>query len=66
MAINDEMEKLHQAEEWLIPGHRYSLYAWEHVVWVLQNCTDRRLLAEAERIIVTKVDVTLYHQIMAC
>ena len=59
MALNDEMEKLHQAEEWLTPGHRYSLYAWEHICWVLDTVTDSRLRAEAERIAL-KVDGSTY------
>lgn len=62
MSLNDELEKLHQAEEWLVVGHRYSLYAWEHVCWVLENATDRKVHAEAERI-AAKVDSTAYLEI---
>lgn len=56
MGLNDEMEKLRQAEAWLdeFPARDHAAAAWEHVAWVADCGRTPELRAEAARI-VTKV-----------
>ena len=56
MGLNDEEEKLRQAEEWLlhdVPGvmrmHRNA--AWEYVLYVYSHAPDSELRGKAREII---------------
>lgn len=53
MGLNDEMEKLRQAEEWLTeaPVLDHGLAGWDHVNWVYEHTHDVQLKTEAARII---------------
>jgi hypothetical protein len=54
VGLNDEMEKLRQAEAWLdeFPAGDYAIAAWEHVSWVADCGPTPELRAEARRIVV--------------
>jgi hypothetical protein len=50
MGLNDEAEKLRQAEEWLHSGTpEQVMAAWDHICWVYNN--DALLQPEAARMI---------------
>jgi hypothetical protein len=53
MGLNDEMEKLRQAETWLTetPVLDHGLAGWEHLQWVIGHTHDPVLFAEASRIV---------------
>lgn len=51
--MNDQLEKLRTAKEWLItrtPGSMEWWAAWEHVKWVLTTTPDEGLRIEAQAI----------------
>lgn len=53
MGLNDDQEKLRQAEHWLLTEAATSdqwLAAWEHVAWVLTYTRKPELRDQAQKI----------------
>jgi hypothetical protein len=54
MALNDEMEKLKQAEEWLrdcdVDSQVFQA-SWEHVCWAAVEASDEKVRARAWEVI---------------